>query len=237
MKAAFLTTAGYGEAGEEGKRAEDELVALADELGILLAGPNGQGVVCTPANLCAQIVAPYPPAGRIGVASQSGNFVSSFLNYSPPDRRRHQPCGLGRQRRRRHPGRLPRLVRRRRRPPASSLAYVEGIVDGRGLLDRFAVGRRSASRSCVVKGGATEAGAKAAASHTGALAADDKVFDGACRQAGRHPGRDRRGGLRGRRHVRHPAAAQGAERRRAHHRRRLGRGHQRRHRPRRAASC
>jgi acyl-CoA synthetase (NDP forming) len=39
-------------------------------------------VVSTPARLCAQIVAPYPPAGRIGVASQSGNFVSSFLNLA-----------------------------------------------------------------------------------------------------------------------------------------------------------
>src|SRR5262249_13894454 len=47
--AAFLTSAGYGEAGEEGRRAEDELVALARDLGILLAGPNGQGVVSTPA--------------------------------------------------------------------------------------------------------------------------------------------------------------------------------------------
>ncbi len=65
-----------------GARRSDELVALADELGILLAGPNGQGVVSTPANLCAQIVAPYPPAGHIGVASQSGNFVSTFLNLS-----------------------------------------------------------------------------------------------------------------------------------------------------------
>ena len=45
-------------------------------------GPNGQGVVSTPAHLCAQIVAPYPPAGRIAVASQSGNFVSSFMNYA-----------------------------------------------------------------------------------------------------------------------------------------------------------
>ena len=82
VKAAFLTSAGYGEAGDEGRAAEAQLVALADELGILLAGPNGQGVVSTPASLCAQIVAPFPPAGRIGVASQSGNFVSGFLNYS-----------------------------------------------------------------------------------------------------------------------------------------------------------
>ena len=82
ITAAFLTSAGCGEAGEEGRRAEAELVALADELGILLAGPNGQGVVSTPPQLCVQIVAPYPPAGRIGVASQSGNFVSSFLNYA-----------------------------------------------------------------------------------------------------------------------------------------------------------
>ena len=49
---------------------------------MLVAGPNGQGVVSTPARLCAQIVAPYPPAGRIGVASQSGNFVSSFMNLA-----------------------------------------------------------------------------------------------------------------------------------------------------------
>ena len=80
--AAFVTSAGYGEAGEQGKQAEAELVALCAELGILLAGPNGQGVVSTPVHLCAQMVAPYPPAGRIGIASQSGNFVSSFLNLS-----------------------------------------------------------------------------------------------------------------------------------------------------------
>ena len=82
VRAAFVTSAGYGEAGDEGRAAERELVALGDELGMLLAGPNGQGLVSTPVSLCAQIVAPYPPAGRIGVASQSGNFVSSFLNLA-----------------------------------------------------------------------------------------------------------------------------------------------------------
>ena len=182
VKAAFLTSAGYGEAGEEGKKAEKELIALADELGILLAGPNGQGVVSTPANLCAQIVAPYPPAGKIGVASQSGNFVSSFLNWS-------RSSGVG----------ISRAVSAGNaavvtvadyldyyaddEATAVGLAYVEGIADGRTLMTRLAsVAQRKPL--VLVKGGATEGGAQAAASHTGALAANDKVFDGFCRAAG-----------------------------------------------------
>lgn len=182
IRAAFLTSAGYGEAGEEGIAAQTELVALADELGILLAGPNGQGVVSTPIQLCAQIVAPYPPAGSIGVASQSGNFVSSFLNLS-------RATGVG----------ISRAVSAGNAAavsvadyldfyaddPATSvgLAYIEGITDGAGLVSRLAdVTERMPL--VVLKGGATEGGARAAASHTGALAADDKVFDGALRAAG-----------------------------------------------------
>jgi acetyltransferase len=66
---------------------------------------------------------------------------------------------------------------------AVGLAYVEGITDGRRLLERFGdVARRMPL--VILKGGATEGGARAAASHTGALAADDAVFDGACRAAG-----------------------------------------------------
>ena len=68
-----------------------ELVALADELDMLLAGPNGQGVVSTPVGLCAQIVAPYPPRGAIAIASQSGNFVSSL-----PELRRASGVGVSR---------------------------------------------------------------------------------------------------------------------------------------------
>ena len=66
---------------------------------------------------------------------------------------------------------------------AVGLAYVEGITDGRALMSRLA---SVAARKplVLVKGGATEGGAKAAASHTGALAANDKVFDGFCRAAG-----------------------------------------------------
>ncbi|MCU1504568.1 MAG: putative acyl-CoA synthetase, partial [Ilumatobacteraceae bacterium] len=182
VRAAFVTSAGYGEAGEAGRIAEEELVAVADELGVLLAGPNGQGVVSTPANLCAQIVAPYPPAGRIAVASQSGNFVSSFLNYA-----RQTGVGISRAV---SAGNAAAVAPAdyldwysRDPETAVSLAYVEGIADGRALIERFAA-VAAAKPLVVVKGGTTEGGARAAASHTGALAANDKVFDGVCRQAG-----------------------------------------------------
>ncbi len=182
VKAAFLTSAGYGEAGEEGKKLEEELIALADELGILLAGPNGQGVVSTPARLCAQIVAPYPPEGAIGVASQSGNFVSSFMNYA-----RQTGVGISRAVSAGNAAALgvADLIEWYGRDDATrvSLAYVEGISDGAGLMSRLSA---VASRKpvVVVKGGATEKGARAAASHTGALAANDAIFDGACRAGG-----------------------------------------------------
>jgi acyl-CoA synthetase (NDP forming) len=182
VRAAFLTSAGYGEAGDDGRKLEAELVALADELGILLAGPNGQGVVSTPAKLCAQIVAPNPPAGAIAVASQSGNFVSSFMNYA-------RSAGVG----------ISRAVSAGNAAALGvadliewyatddetrvSLAYVEGIHDGAGLMSRL--GEVTKKKPVVlVKGGATEKGARAAASHTGALAANDSIFDGACKAAG-----------------------------------------------------
>jgi acetyltransferase len=149
---------------------------------MLIVGPNGQGVVSTPANLCAQIVAPYPPRGRIGIASQSGNFVSSFMNYA-------QASGVG----------VSRAVSAGNAAQVGvsdflefyaddpetdvALAYVEGIEHGRDFFERL----RSVCQQIpvvIVKGGATAGGSRAAASHTGSLATNDRVFDGMCRQAG-----------------------------------------------------
>ena len=182
VRAAFLTSAGYGEAGEAGRAAEAELVALCDELGILLAGPNGQGVVSTPARLCAQIVAPNPPPGRIAIASQSGNFVSSFENWAAQ-------TGVG----------VSRAVSAgnaaavgiadyldwyaRDDASAVSLAYVEGVADGRALFERLSSVAR-VKPVVLVKGGTTAGGQRAAASHTGSLASDERVFAGMCNQVG-----------------------------------------------------
>jgi acyl-CoA synthetase (NDP forming) len=182
IRAAFIASAGYGEAGEEGRRAQEELAALADELGILIVGPNGQGVVSTPARLCAQIVAPYPPAGRIGIVSQSGNFVSTFENYAVATGvgvSRAVSAGNAAQ-----VGVVDFLEFYADDPETDvALAYVEGVADGRDFFERL---RAVCERKPVVlvKGGATSGGARAAASHTGSLATDDRVFTGMCRQAG-----------------------------------------------------
>jgi len=182
ITAAFIASAGYGEAGDEGLARQRELVTLADQLGMLVVGPNGQGVVSTPASLCAQIVAPYPPPGRIGIASQSGNFVSSFMNYA-----RLSGVGVSRAVSAGNAAQVGVIdfLEFYADDPATdvALAYVEGIEDGRGFFERL---RRVSERLPVVlvKGGASSLGSRAAASHTGSLATDDKVFDGMCRQAG-----------------------------------------------------
>ncbi len=182
IKAAFLTSGGYAESGPDGQDAQRDLVALCDELDILLVGPNGQGIVSTPSSLCAQIVAPYPPAGRIGVASQSGNFVSSFMNWSCATGvgiSRAVSCGNAAA------TTVADVMGFYAEDPATSvsLAYIEGVSDGSAMAASL---RETATAQPVVvlKGGATAGGARAAASHTGSLATDDRTFDGMCRQMG-----------------------------------------------------
>lgn len=182
VQAAFIASAGYGEAGPAGIAAQQELVDLAAGLGILIVGPNGQGVVSTPSSLCAQIVAPFPPPGNIGIVSQSGNLVSSFMNYA-----RWSGVGVSRAVSVGNAAMLGvgDVLGYLADDPATSVAlvYVEGVDNGRALFETLC---RVSSRMPVVllKGGATDSGSRAAASHTGSLANDDRVFDGMCRQAG-----------------------------------------------------
>lgn len=182
IRAAFVTSAGYGEAGDDGKSAEVRLVDTAARHGVLLAGPNGQGLVSTKSALCAQIVAPYPPMGSISIASQSGNFASSFMNLA-----RSTGVGIARAVSAGNAAMVDvaDFVEWMSRDEATStvLSYVEGVTDGQRL--RAALTMASARKPVVLmKGGASAEGARAAASHTGALASNDKVFDGLCRQLG-----------------------------------------------------
>jgi acetyltransferase len=182
VRAAFVAGGGYAEAGAEGARLQRELCERAQALGILLAGPNGQGLCSTPVSMCAQIVAPYPPPGSISLASQSGNLASSFMNYGCLTRvgfSKAISAGNSAQM-----GIADYLEYFADDPETRvSLCYVEGIDDGRRFYE---VARAHCERKplVVLRGGTTESGRRAARSHTGALASDEAIFEGVCRQAG-----------------------------------------------------
>jgi acetyltransferase len=132
--------------------------------------------------MCAQIVAPFPPPGRIAIASQSGNLASVFMNYAVLTGigvGTAISCGNSAQLT------LADYLAYFAADPetAVALAYMEGVADGERFL--AAVRRLTAAKPLVVlKGGVASEGQRAAASHTGSLATDDRVFDGICRQLG-----------------------------------------------------
>ncbi|MCH6563847.1 MAG: CoA-binding protein [Myxococcales bacterium] len=182
VRAAFVASGGYGEAGEEGRRLEQRLVGLAKELGIIIAGPNGQGIVSTPVSMCAQIAPPYPPPGPISMVSQSGNIGASFMNYgvlTGVGFSKGISCGNSAQLE------LADYLAYFAEDPETrvSLAYLEGVENGRRFLE---VARAHSARKplVVLIGGVTERGRSAASSHTGALASNERILAGVCRQAG-----------------------------------------------------
>jgi acetyltransferase len=116
------------------------------------------------------------------VASQSGNLCSALLNYAVLTGigvSKAISCGNSAQ------TTIADYLDYFAVDPdtAVALAYLEGVGDGRTFLD--ALRRLAATKPVVMlKGGAAREGQRAAASHTGSLASDDRVFDGVCRQLG-----------------------------------------------------
>ena len=182
IHAVYVTSAGYAESDSQGEQAQAALAKMAGELDILLVGPNGQGVISTPTNLCAQIVGPYPPSGSISLVSQSGNFVSSFMNYS-----RQTNVGIARAV---SAGNAAQVgvsefltFYAHDDKTRVALAYIEGVKDGTSMAKSML--EVSVNKPLVVvKGGSTQSGSRAATSHTGALASDHKIFEAVCFDTG-----------------------------------------------------
>lgn len=180
---ALVVAAGYAEAGEEGAAAEAELVRVAREAGVTLIGPNCMGMLATHANLNAVgFLELEAQPGGLSILSQSGNIGTQLVNRS---QRRgigiDTYVSVGNQAMTSALDVLDALGDRDE--TSAALVYLEGIGDGRRFID---VMRRITRRKPVVvlRGGLTDFGTRAAASHTGALAGSADVFMAAAHQTG-----------------------------------------------------
>ena len=177
-----VLTAGFGETGAEGADREGRLRSVADEYDLNLVGPNSLGVMSSPRGLNATFGPDAAPAGDISFMSQSGAFVTAVVDWANDrDLGFHNVVSLGNK------AVLDEsdFVAEWGEDPETDviLGYLEDVVDGRAFVETA----REASRETpivVVKSGRTEAGASAAASHTGAIAGSERAYEAALDQAG-----------------------------------------------------
>jgi acetyltransferase len=181
VPAAVIISAGFSELGEEGGALEGRIRAVARGK-MRIIGPNCLGVIHPPTNLNASFAASMARPGKVALLSQSGAICTSILDWA-------QQAHVGFSSFVSVGAMLDvdfaDLIDYFADDPAtrSIILYMESIGDVR----KFLSAARSASRAkhvIVVKAGRHEAGARAAASHTGALAGADAVFDAAFRRAG-----------------------------------------------------
>ncbi|MCL5734808.1 MAG: acetate--CoA ligase family protein [Actinobacteria bacterium] len=183
VRAAVVLAAGFAETGEEGAELQRQIVQVANEYGITLIGPNCLGLMSNDSQLHATgFVALHPPKGKISFISQSGSMGPGVVDAC--ERR-----GIG----------VEKFISVGNEAMVSAfdvldyladdpsthcvMMYLEGIDDGRHFVD--AARRVTMDKPVVVlRGGRTESGRKAAASHTAALAGSFAVFEAAARQAG-----------------------------------------------------
>ncbi len=187
VRGAIVLSTGFAEAGPEGAAVQAELVRVARTHGMRLLGPNCLGAV----NVVDKLVGSFsvaleqslPPAGQVGIVSQSGN-IGSFTMRNMADR------GLG----------VSRFIATGNEAdvdvadgiaalaedPATTiiLCCMETCRHAGRLAQALDMARRRHKPVIVLKIGATAQGQAAAASHTGALTGSDAVFDAVFRRHG-----------------------------------------------------
>ncbi len=177
-----VITAGFGEAGTEGARRERDLVAVADEFDLNLVGPNSLGVMSSDEGFNATFAPAGPQPGSISFMSQSGAFVTAVLDWAADrDLGFKDVVSLGNK------AVLDEsdFVREWGDDPDTDvvLGYLEDVADGRRFVETAQAVTRD-TPIVVVKSGRTDAGASAAASHTGAIAGSDGAYAAGFEEAG-----------------------------------------------------
>ncbi|MBF0329213.1 MAG: acetate--CoA ligase family protein [Nitrospirae bacterium] len=182
VTSAVILSAGFKETGHEGIKMEEELKRIGRENGIRILGPNCLGVISTSNSMNASFAGDMLPPGRIAFFSQSGALGIAILDWALGNRMGFSKfislgnkCDLNEI----------DFIEYFMNDPDTDviLGYIEDVVDGKRFME---VARRATKVKPVIliKSGGTEAGARAASSHTGALAGSETAFNAVFKQTG-----------------------------------------------------
>lgn len=178
VKGAIIITAGFSEAGEEGKRLEKEVVEIAKDAKMRFVGPNTMGYKSPVDNLDASFVYGMARPGKIALISQSGALASGMIYYANAER-----IGLSRIISVGNKADIDDadLIEYLESDDATTVIamYIEQIKDGKRFLE---VVRKAKKPIVAIKAGRSESGAAAAMTHTGSLSGSDRVYDSAFKQ-------------------------------------------------------
>ena len=177
---AVLIPSGFAEANEP--ELQEEIVRIGEKYNVRLMGPNIYGFYYTPANLCATFCTAYDVKGSVALSSQSGGIGMAIIGFSRSAKMGVSAIvGLGNKS---DIDEDDLLAFFEQDPNTTLIAqHCEDLKDGRA----FAVAAKRVSKIkpvVVLKAGRTSAGARAASSHTGALAGNDKIYEDVLKQSG-----------------------------------------------------
>jgi acetyltransferase len=181
-KRAIVISAGFKETGAAGKSLESRLIEVAHKYGMRFLGPNCMGIVNSqlPLNLTVTVLEKRP--GYLGMATQSGTYVTQTLNYlKKRGIRFSKAISVGNEANIDIVDALEYLGEDKE--TKAIILYIEGLRRGRQFIE---VAQKITPHKPVLAqyvGGST-AGQKASMSHTGAMAGPDILYDGIFKQAG-----------------------------------------------------
>ncbi len=184
VKGLIVISAGFKEIGQDGAALERQVVSLAQKYSMRMIGPNCLGVINTDpeVRLNASFASQMPLEGSISFASQSGALGEAVIDYAAGE-------GIGFSKfisvGNKADVNENDILEYLRADPKTKviLLYLEDIVDGRKFVDT--VSKVTEEKPIIaVKAGVSPEGAKAASSHTGALAGSDEAYNAILKQSG-----------------------------------------------------
>lgn len=185
VKAIFIGVSGFAEAGEQGKKLQDEIERIANSAGILINGPNTNGLfnVIDRVGLGYSIAQEFVKLGKVGYASQSGALISASVpRFAKRNVGMAYYVGVGNQANLELLDYVAYFLSDSR--VEAITMFAEGFKTPEKLFDIADMALEMEKPMAVLKVGRSELSRKAAKGHTGALVGSDAVFDAICKQKG-----------------------------------------------------